>query len=80
MPDLKPEGAPDEAPAATGGMKSCFGRELAARFGPGTMPIGTDVNAARLECYGCPDLEHCAIIIDLVMQLRQRREEEKKAR
>jgi len=62
------------------GMKSCFGRELAARFGPGTVPIGTDVNVARLECYGCKDLEHCAVIVGLALQLRQRREEEKKPR
>ncbi len=61
-------------------MKSCFGRELAMRFGPGTMPIGVDANTVRLECYSCPDIEHCAIIVDLVMKQQRRRDEEKKAR
>lgn len=80
MSDIKPEAAPDERQGGEGGMKSCFGRELASRFGPGTMPIGSDVNSCRLECYNCADLERCAIIVDLVLQLRQRREEEKKTR
>ena len=61
-------------------MKACFGREVAARFGPGTMPIGTDVNSGREECYSCPDFDRCAVIVGLVMQLRQRRDEEKKVR
>lgn len=59
-------------------MKGCFGRELAVRFGPGTLPIGADANTARQECYACADLERCATVVDLVMQLRQRRDEEKK--
>ena len=51
-------------------MKPCFGKELAARFGAGTTPIGTDVNTARRECYSCRDLEHCAIVIDIVIKNR----------
>ena len=80
MSDLKPEVTPESQSASKGGLKSCFGRELAARFGPGTVPIGTDANAARLECYNCHDMERCAIICDLVLQLKQRRDEEKKPR
>ncbi len=59
-------------------MKPCFGKELAVRFGPGTMPIGTEPESARLECHGCPDLEHCALIVGLTLQLRQQRREDKK--
>lgn len=80
MSDFIPEGVPDQKQGTQGGMKACFGRELAFRFGPGTMPIGSDVNSCRIECYNCADLERCAIIVDLVIQLRQRREEEKKTR
>ncbi len=61
-------------------MKPCFGKELGMRFGPGTMPIGTDANASRLECYSCPDLERCAIVLGVVFQMRQRQSEEKKVR
>jgi len=61
-------------------MKPCFGKELAMRFGPGTMPIGTDPNASRAECYACPDFDKCAKIINIVMQMRQRQSEEKKVR
>lgn len=53
-------------------MKPCFGRELAVRFGPGTTPIGVDPEASRLECHGCPDLERCAVIVGLVVEMRKR--------
>lgn len=59
-------------------MKPCFGKELAVRFGPGTTPIGADPESARLECYNCPDIEHCALIVGLILQLRQQRREDKK--
>ncbi len=55
-------------------MKPCFGKELAARFSPGTMPIGVDANACRLECYSCPDFDRCAMVVQLVQQHRIKRE------
>ncbi|MCD6404363.1 MAG: hypothetical protein J7M19_00890 [Planctomycetes bacterium] len=59
-------------------MKPCFGRDLAVRFGAGTTPIGEDPKTTRLECYNCPDLERCAIVVGLTLQLRQQRREDKK--
>ena len=59
-------------------MKPCFGKELAVRFGPGTAPIGVDPDSARKECYACEDLEHCALIVGLALQLRHQRREDKK--
>jgi hypothetical protein len=51
-------------------MKPCFGRELGARFSPGTAPIGIDANASRKECYTCPDFDRCAKVIAIVQQHR----------
>ncbi len=59
-------------------MKECFGKELAVRFGAGMTPIGLDPEAARQECHECPDLDRCATIVGLTLQLRSQRREEKK--
>jgi hypothetical protein len=53
-------------------MKSCFGRELAARFSPGTAPIGTDPAQTRAECYACPDFERCATVLSVILQSKKR--------
>jgi len=54
-------------------MKPCFGKELAARFAPGSTPIGEDPEQARKECYNCPDLERCATVVGLMLQMRRQR-------
>jgi len=53
-------------------MKPCFGKELAARFSPGTAPIGIDANASRRECYECPDFERCVKVVTVVQQHRMK--------
>ena len=55
-------------------MKNCFGKELAARFGAGTAPIGEDPAIARKECYDCEDLERCAIVVNLTIRLTKARQ------
>lgn len=53
-------------------MKPCFGKELAARFSPGTSPIGIDANASRRECYSCPDFDRCSRVVEIVQQHRNK--------
>jgi len=55
-------------------VKECFGIELANRFFSGAYGVSDDDpeerRKQREECHGCPDFEHCCMVLDLVCRLR----------
>lgn len=64
-------------------MKECFGIELAGRFFSGAFGVSAEDPAERRkqheECHGCPDFEHCYMVLDLVCKLRMAEEAKRSA-
>lgn len=64
-------------------MKECFGIELANRFFSGAFGVTSDDpqerRQSRQQCYECPDIEHCALVLGLVYQLRMAEEAKRKS-